>query len=161
MARVIGCFERADQVGGSRVGETAKGGDGSLELHEFLSTIVMLAFARANPKFGEVGHTDASAVELPLPDCLQQMLTKCLLQSAKRDSIVAVKASITEEPDVQVALWNNKAALLKWFKQITHGAKAVEGQARRPHSPRRHHDALPRVGYLHWSPPADTPRAAC
>jgi len=128
MARVINIFERADQVDDTlsqskadmRVvkGQNAKGGDGNLELHEFLELCVMLAFARANPKFGEIGHTDAAAVASPLPGCLDALLKKSLLQNAKRDAVAGVKAQINENPDVQVALWSYKAALLKQWKSI-------------------------------------------
>ena len=64
MVRVINCFERADQEEAPTKSPTKgkKGGDGSLELHEFLEVIILLAFHRANPRFGEVGHADAAAV---------------------------------------------------------------------------------------------------
>ena len=129
MARVINIFERADQVDDSfavskadkRVvtGASAKGGDGSLELHEFLEAIVMLAFARANPKFGEVGHTTVEAVAHPLPECLETLLKRSLLQSAKRDVVAGVKAQIADDPDVQVAIWSFKSQLLKAWKAKT------------------------------------------
>ena len=48
MVRVQNIFERADQVTGGT-------GDGSLEMHEFLEAVVLLAFERAQPKFGTVG----------------------------------------------------------------------------------------------------------
>ena len=67
MTRVINIFKRADQVDDTfkvsaadrRVvtGETAKHGDNGLELHEFFECIIMIAFQRANPKYGEVGHS--------------------------------------------------------------------------------------------------------
>jgi len=127
MARVIQCFERADQVDDTlqvsaadrrvKTGQSAKGGDGSLELHEYLEMLVMLSFARSNPKYGEVGHSASIAV--PLPGCLEQVMTKCLLQSAKRDAIAQYKDAIVEEPDVQVSLWTYKSALLKCFRDIT------------------------------------------
>ena len=73
MVRVQNIFERADQVDDTfkvsaadrRVvtGETAKGGDRGLELHEFLEALVLLGFSLANPKYGEVGHNFAAEVD--------------------------------------------------------------------------------------------------
>ena len=68
MTRVINIFRRADQVddtkkataADSRVstGEDAKSGDRGLELHEFLECVVLLAFERTNPLYGQVGYTN-------------------------------------------------------------------------------------------------------
>ena len=103
MTRVINIFKRADQVDDTfkvsdadrRVvtGETAKMGDHGLELPEFFECIIMLAFARANPKYGEVGHSgdemkvgvDGSSVRvekgksksaeiITLPGCLEDLI---------------------------------------------------------------------------------------
>ena len=75
MTRVINLFRRADQVDDTfkearhdhRVveGETAKGGDRGLELHEFYELLVMLGFYRFNPDFGEVGASSPSARAKP------------------------------------------------------------------------------------------------
>mgnify|MGYP003331526495 CR=1 FL=1 len=99
MVRVINIFERADQVDDTfkvsaadrRVveGETAKGGDNALEMHEFLEAVVMLAFARANPKFGTVGHFHEA--DAPLPGCLDTLLKRNLLKNAKRDRLAKVR----------------------------------------------------------------------
>ena len=134
MTRVINIFERADQVDGTlkaskadkrvTTGKNAKGGDGSLELHEFLEVVIMLAFHRANPKFGTVGNNEETAVEYPAPGCLDHLLKKCLLQNAKRDGIALVKSAVAEEPDVQVALWSYKSALLKEFRMVIGNAGA-------------------------------------
>ena len=137
MARVINIFERADQVDDMlqvskadrrvKTGQPAKGGDNSLEIHEFLEVVVMLAFHRANPKFGEAGYTDASAVSSPLPGCLEVLLKKSLLQSAKRNAVAGVRSVVVEEPDVQKELWSYKSALLKIFRQITASANGGSG----------------------------------
>ncbi|KOO22536.1 hypothetical protein Ctob_006009 [Chrysochromulina tobinii] len=138
MARVIGIFEHADQEDalGMSMPKPAKGekrakkaGDGNLELHEFLTVVVMLAFQRANPRFGEVGYTDAAAVANPLPGCLEALLRKSLLQSAKRDGVASVKAAINDDPDVQVALWSYKANLAKRWKLLTQGEKVLSMDA--------------------------------
>eukprot|EP00900_Chrysochromulina_parva_P022864 jgi/Chrpa1/5210/Chrysochromulina_OHIO_Genome00013349-RA len=101
--------------------------DGNLELHEFLTVVVMLAFQlltvvvmlafqRANPRFGEVGYTDAASVANPFPGCLEALLRKSLLPSAKRDGVASIKAAIHDDPDVQVALWSYKVNLAKRWK---------------------------------------------
>jgi hypothetical protein len=100
MTRVINIFKRADQVDDTFVaskanknvilGQTAKGGDRGLQLHEFFECLVMLALQKANPKFGSVGHN--TSVEFPLPGCLAALLTNSLLKNAKRDKLALVKA---------------------------------------------------------------------
>ena len=60
MVRVQNIFERADQANGSSQG------DNGLVLSEFLECVVMLAFGRANPKFGQVGHNTEASVPAPL-----------------------------------------------------------------------------------------------
>ena len=52
----------------------------------------MLAFFRANPKFGTVGNNDGAAVANPLPGCLDNLLKKNLLKKAKRDSLEKVRS---------------------------------------------------------------------
>ena len=71
MVRVQNIFERADQEDADAAG-VKKGGDNALELHEFLECVVMLAFFRANPRFGTVGRE--REVSEPLPGCLQVLL---------------------------------------------------------------------------------------
>ena len=46
---------------------------------------VRVSFARANPRFGSVGHEHD--VRAPLPDCLRFFLHERLLKHAKRDSL--------------------------------------------------------------------------
>ena len=73
MARVQGIFEQADQKDADNKG-IKKGGDNALELHEFLECVVMLAFFRANPRFGTVGRE--REVGEPLPGCLDTLLNQ-------------------------------------------------------------------------------------
>ena len=66
--RVTNIFRRADQVDDTQKeashdnriveGEAAAAGDRGLELHEFIECVVMIAFERANPKYGEVGSNN-------------------------------------------------------------------------------------------------------
>ena len=74
MERVITVFESSDHIA-----KGAKGGDGSLELYEFIEAVVKLSFARENPEYGAEGKTDASAVPKPLPGCLETVLKENLL----------------------------------------------------------------------------------
>ena len=124
MTRVINIFERADQVDDTfevskadrRVvkGETAKGGDNGLELHEFFECLVMLGLHKANPKFGEVGHNDS--VEFPLPGCLDTLLNKSILKKAKGDNLAKILKRIQKEPEVQAVVRARAPALEKQFK---------------------------------------------
>ena len=50
----------------------------------FLRVLVATAFHRANPSIEALG--DASQLQTPLPDCLQQLLESSVLPLAKRDS---------------------------------------------------------------------------
>ena len=55
---------------------------------------VRVAFARANPRFGSVGHEHD--VRAPLPDCLRFFLRERLLKHAKRD---ALRGALTLTPN--------------------------------------------------------------
>ena len=140
MTRVINIFKRADQVDDTFVeskadkrvllGETAKGGDHGLELHEFFECLCMLAFQRANPKFGEVGHNDASAVANPMPGCLETMIKKNLLTNAKRDKLALVKASLVTDKEVTLLMPGLKARLKKAFDALSAtGVRTLFGKA--------------------------------
>jgi hypothetical protein len=80
------------------------------ELHEFLECVIMLAFERANPKYGQVGMTaktfqvgaDGDSVRklapsqtwITLPGCLETFLKECLLKKAKTDTLAKMKTVI-------------------------------------------------------------------
>ncbi len=116
MTRVWNIFRRADQVDDTQreaahdnrvvVGEAAAAGDRGLELHEFLECLVMLAFQRANPKFGSVGHNTSKAVASPLPGCLEKLVKTSLLGNAKRDKLAMVKASLAADKEVRARVTN-------------------------------------------------------
>ena len=106
MVRVQNIFERADQNDDKR-----KAADNGLAYHEFLEAVVMLAFHRANPKFGQVGFERAA--EAPLPDCLEQLLTKQLLKRAKQDTLSKTKKMVEKELDVQLAIRPFKHKLME------------------------------------------------
>ena len=106
IARIQGIFSRADLNDASR-----KKGDNGLEFHEFLEAMVMIAFQRANPAFGQVGQERQA--ETPLPGCLETLLAKHLLKNAKRDRLQHLKTLVTEDPDVAKAFDRSKPALKK------------------------------------------------
>ena len=83
--RVLGVFANADQGESADVKGVRSKGDSALTLYEFLEFLVRVSFARANPRFGGVGHEHD--VRAPLPDCLRFFLHERLLKLAKRDSL--------------------------------------------------------------------------
>jgi hypothetical protein len=113
MSRVQGVFTRAD------LKDDGKLGDGALELHEFLEALVQLSFSRANPNFGEAGHDQKRGMTvLALPDCLEQMLHKNVLQKAKTDTLGKVKKMAAKEPSVLASLKSLRPKLRTRFKKV-------------------------------------------
>ena len=96
IARVNVIFTRADQA--EEVGHK-KGGNKSLEFHEFLEAVVMLSFHRANPAFGQTGGESVPAHTLP--DCLLSLLERQLLKLAKHDKLAKIKRSIKDSSECQ------------------------------------------------------------
>ena len=121
MARVQGVFARADQT------DDGKGGDHALEMHEFLEALVQLSFSRANPRFGEVGKEHEAPN--PLPDCLDSMLTKCILRKAKSDTLVKVKKMITKDSAVQTVLRPLRPRLNFRFQKLCNAGSGKSSQA--------------------------------
>ena len=111
MARVQAVFTLAD------VKDDGKAGDQALELHEFLEAVVQLAFARANPQFGEVGHKRVAPAH-PLPDCLHAMLQKNLLKRAKLDGLAKLKMQIQGDAAAQDALQGYRVQLKEVFERM-------------------------------------------
>ena len=113
MARVQAVFARADAT------DDGKLGDSALELHEFLEAMVQLSFLRANPNFGEAGHDQKRGMTvLALPDCLEQMLHKNVLQKAKTDTLGKVKKMAAKEPSVLAILKPLRPKLRTRFKKV-------------------------------------------
>ena len=111
MARVQAVFTLAD------VKDDGKAGDQALELHEFLEAVVQLAFARANPQFGEVGHKRVAPAH-PLPDCLHAMLQKNLLKRAKLDGLAKLKMQIQGDVAAQDTLQGYRVQLKEVFERM-------------------------------------------
>ena len=106
MNRINMIFTRADQVDDTfevdksdrrKVkGKGAEAGDKGLELHEFLECLILLAFTRENPSFGNLGKQ--ADPESPMPGCLETVLVKNILKNARRDKLAKVRERVDEEP---------------------------------------------------------------
>ena len=98
----------------------------------------MLAFQRANPKYGEVGHSgdslkvgvDGSSVrkeaskgfkdELDtLPGCLHSLLHDCLLKKAKTDVLAKIKKVLLVDPECQKLLKERRRELTRQFDKLS------------------------------------------
>ena len=98
----------------------------------------MLAFQRANPKFGEVGFNNKSfqvdqtgdkvrALKpkmewITLPGCLETLLKDVLLKKAKTDTLAKIKKVIKSDPACQAIFKEHRA----YFKE-EFGKKSVDG----------------------------------
>ena len=129
MTRVINLFRRADQVDDTFqeskanhfdvTGETAKGGDRGLELHEFFEFLVMLGFYRFNPDYGEQGSN--YAVKLDAGQTLTMLLDKHVLKKAKKDGLVAIKAEILASAEIKALFKKYEKPLYKEWKSVGNG----------------------------------------
>ena len=148
MTRVINIFKRADQVDDTKketdtdhrvqTGEDATAGDKGLELHEFLECVVMLAFERTNPSYGEVGRNnkafelaaDGSVRKLAtkpqayieLPGCLESFLKDVLLKKAKTDTLAKLKKVVQADVACQALFKEHMAYFREEF-----GERAKDG----------------------------------
>ena len=126
MARVNTIFQRADQMDDTLVadrgdkremkGKSAQGGDNGLELHEFLECLIMLAFQRANPEFGAVGHN--AEPDDPMPGCLASLLEKNILKNARRDKLAKVLKIVQKDAEVDKVKRTRAAALKPQFEAV-------------------------------------------
>ena len=96
----------------------------------------MIAFQRANPRYGEVGFSgdnmkvgvDGSSVRTTepkkgpelvlLPECLKDLLHNVLLKKAKTDTLAKVKKVFMVDPACQTIVKERRPALAKEFKKI-------------------------------------------
>ena len=72
-----------------------------LTLFEFLACVVRIAFVRANPKHGQYDNTRKP---IPLPGCLEKMLTEVLLPNAKQDQASLFRDELAADADVQLVV---------------------------------------------------------
>jgi hypothetical protein len=87
------------------------------ELHEFLECLIMIAFQRANPSFGGVGHTVEA--EFPMPGCLETLLEKCILKNARRDKLAKVKKIVEKDAEVAKVKRERSKALKEQFEKVS------------------------------------------
>ena len=83
-------------------------------LFEFLACLVRIAFQRANPKFGQY---DNKRELVPLPGCLERMLTDVLLPNAKQDMSSLFREEIAEDAEVQAVLAEYRPKLRKYYHE--------------------------------------------
>jgi hypothetical protein len=110
-------------------------GDRVLELHEFLTMLVRIAFYRANPRSGMInvkrteGHKDlgAEAVEVvPLPGCLTALMKQKILPLARRDNAAEFKTTVLVQPDVASVLAQERQRLRDWWELASGGKDKLE-----------------------------------
>ena len=88
--------------------------DNRLVLFEFLACLVRIGFQRANPKFGQY---DNKAALVPLPGCLDRMLTDVLLPNAKQDMSGLFRKEIAESGEIQAVLTEYSAKINKYYSE--------------------------------------------
>ena len=109
--------------------------DSVLELHEFLTMLVRIAFYRANPRSGLInvkrteGHAalGAEAIEVvPLPGCLTALLKDHILPLGRRDNAAEFKTTTLVAPDVAQVLSAERQRLLDWWELASGGKDTLE-----------------------------------
>jgi hypothetical protein len=105
-------------------------------MHEFCEVLVMIAFQRANPKYGTPGNTRtadaASLVPHPMPGCLDTLMKK-VLGNAKTDVQAKLLKRVMKEPDIRAIFNANKAKLKKLFEARSN-KKVAASTAHRAHA---------------------------
>ena len=115
-------------------GEPASSGDRVLELHEFITMLVRIAFYRANPRSGMInvkqteGHKDLGAEQMvvPLPGCLTSLLKERCCRSRAR------QRRRVQEHDTRRAVGRSGARapsgtrLLDWWEIASGGKDTLE-----------------------------------
>ena len=85
-----------------------------LTLPGFVKLLFLIAIHRANPKLGSAGNEHA--VEKPLPQCLETLLTKHILKGVKKEQQAALKADIKAQLDLDSLFKTSRAALKQEFE---------------------------------------------
>ena len=98
--------------------------DNRLVLYEFLACLVRIAFQRANPKFGQY---DNKSELVPLPGCLEKMLTTVVIPNAKQDMSTLFRAELAENAEVQKVISDYREKLVKYYHQACK-ATSVSGK---------------------------------
>jgi len=108
------------------------GGDDSvLELHEFLTMVIRIAFHRANPRYGinvssgTSGKTQLDLEHVPLPEALETVLEAHIFPHCRRDD-GAPFAETLMLPDVSAEIASKRRALDAWYEQTSEGRPGLE-----------------------------------
>jgi len=121
---------------------TKAAGDASLNFTEFMTMIVKISFFRANPQYGmrkgdsrkkqaNVGANEANAdkfgEEVPLPDCLQEMLSEKVLPNSRSESYARqFEEETLPQADVQSEIGTHADALSVFYETISAGRDFLE-----------------------------------
>ena len=84
-----------------------------LTVHEFVEVLVRISFWRANPTFGLAKRKVVQLV--PLPDCLDEMLRRVVLPTAKKDDTAAFRKELAASGEMLAALAEFEPKLRAWF----------------------------------------------
>jgi len=131
-----------DSMSGQFTKANAGSNDTVLEFHEFLTMLVRISFFRSNPQYGmrkgddrkklaNVGanedNADKFGDEVPLPNCLSDMLTTLVLPNARHDTYAHEFAETTLPlPEVQAALSAQLEQLSTFYEMVSAGRPFLE-----------------------------------
>jgi len=127
------------QITGQFGKANAASGDAVLELHEFVSMLVAIAFYRANPQYGLVGTSSAHSANAhddndgdgvsddgaPLPGCLGATLVDAVLRNCRRDDAAQFVERVMLQPDVQEIVSRNAEVLVAVWEDLSEGRDAM------------------------------------
>ena len=121
-----------DTMSGQFTKANAGSDDNHLELHEFLTMLVRIAFFRANPQHGmRIGkdqkNADKFGEEVPLPGCLNTLLCEYILPLARRDTYAAeFRREVLPLPEVQQALGAESGRLTTLYELVSEGRECLQ-----------------------------------
>jgi len=152
-ANVCTEFYGFETIGGQFTKANAGSNDAVLELHEFLTMLVRIAFYRANPHYGlqkgfdgkrderstryseaamerKTGRADEfTEDDTPLPGCLTKMLTDFVLPNARQEHHAKEFGETTLlSAEVQAALAAKQDAIATFYEMASEGRPFLEAQ---------------------------------
>jgi len=128
------------QITGQFGKANAASGDAVLELHEFVSMLVAIAFYRANPQYGLVGTSSANSGAAhadedgdgvsddgtPLPGCLASCLKEAVLKNCRRNDAAKFVQKVMQASDVQEIVSRNAEVLVAVWEDLSEGRDAMD-----------------------------------
>merc|ERR1719424_1017170 len=98
-------------------------GQGGLNLFEFISFLVRVAFWRANPQWGsKYNKKDLT----PVPESTQILLEECILPKAKRDTSGEFKKVLAGDAQTQAVLSEYREKLQNWLRPILRKERRID-----------------------------------